>query len=411
MTNLNLLEVGVLALVISKVFIDIFYATVKDVVNKIKAYLLSKLYVSMLINKEDNFNSFALIQEWLIHHPYTQKCSSTTVIHSRILNEKAKIPAAGNHYIRHESTIFNLVFTTKKASAGINSDEYKITTFWFNKNKLDAWYEFIQKYEYKEKQTNLTVWKYSPGGSYIGYGRKRRSLNTIYMDEATKAELVAAIKNFLGAETYYDAQGIPYGLGILMYGAPGGGKTSSVVALATEFNLPIYTFSLSNLTQDDLSKILYMASPCILLLEDIDTFTVAQNRTPAKTDWKDKSGKEIAGLSLSDLLNAIDGILTTPGRILIMTTNHKEKLDPALIRSGRIDVEIEIKELSDSEVGRMFGAFFPDHKEFIPSITKMSGEHKMVAADWQKVFIKYKDKPEELFKHLKEGRDGKVLSL
>jgi chaperone BCS1 len=93
---------------------------------------------------------------------------------------------------------------------------------------------------------------------------------------------------------------------------------------------------------------------CIFIIEDIDSNKIVQPRevsTAAKTS--DQQTVRISGpfmkgqtgfstINLADILNAIDGITAPVGRVLILTTNHPEKLDPALLRPGRIDLKVNV---------------------------------------------------------------------
>lgn len=159
--------------------------------------------------------------------------------------------------------------------------------------------------------------------------------------------------------------GIPYRRGYLFHGPPGTGKTSLSFALAGIFGLDIYCISLMEigLTESDLAK-LFTTLPrrCIVLLEDIDSaglrrtedsplLEASSDGTPSEdgvqVDAMPKTGGpllQVRGhkslISLSGLLNTIDGAASHEGRVLIMTTNHPEKLDPALIRPGRVDMQV-----------------------------------------------------------------------
>jgi mitochondrial chaperone BCS1 len=64
--------------------------------------------------------------------------------------------------------------------------------------------------------------------------------------------------------------------------------------------------------------------------------------------------RQEAGISLSGLLNAIDGVASHEGRVLIMTTNCPEKLDGALIRPGRVDMKIEFSLATEEQIRELF---------------------------------------------------------
>lgn len=136
------------------------------------------------------------------------------------------------------------------------------------------------------------------------------------------------MKEFLNSEQWFAHRGIPFRRGYLLYGIPGTGKSTTVHALASELNLPIYILMLSlNLDDSSLADMMrYLPSHCVLLLEDIDA--AFKSRVDNSSERKDNE----SSITLSGLLNAIDGLAAPEGRLLFATTNHVQKLDPALIR-------------------------------------------------------------------------------
>ena len=130
-----------------------------------------------------------------------------------------------------------------------------------------------------------------------------------------------------------------------------------------------------SLTDDELSDMMSnMPSNCFLVIEDIDA--VFNGRTSNTS------------ISFSGLLNAFDGIASAPGLITFMTTNHKEKLDPALLRPGRIDKCVEFTNADLSKASRMYELFYG--KRFCTPHT-MGDLGTICMAALQGHFIKYKD--------------------
>ncbi|KAK1981052.1 P-loop containing nucleoside triphosphate hydrolase protein [Colletotrichum cereale] len=161
-----------------------------------------------------------------------------------------------------------------------------------------------------------------------------RNIETIVLALGTKEKLLADLGSFLqpAAVEWYSARGIPYRRGYLFNGPPGTGKTSLCMALATRFNLPVYQLGLGSVEMNDsrLAELFdSVPSKCLLLIEDIDAVGLA-NREASPAERRD-------GVTLSGLLNLIDGIGAPEGRILIMTTNYAVNLDKALVRTGRIE--------------------------------------------------------------------------
>lgn len=149
---------------------------------------------------------------------------------------------------------------------------------------------------------------------------------------------------------------MPWRRGYLLYGPPGTGKSSLIRALASELSLDIAGLDVGRmgLSDDDLRDAMMEApKKALIAIEDIDAVFVKRD-----------GGEKRTGVSFSGLLNAIDGVAAQEGRALIMTTNHKEKLDPALIRDGRADVHMELGYINAKTAARLFKRFFPDELEY-----------------------------------------------
>lgn len=127
-----------------------------------------------------------------------------------------------------------------------------------------------------------------------------------------------------------------------MWGPPGTGKTSFILAIAGKLNLNICPLNLTDSSIDDDTLCTLLSNlpkrSCVLL-EDVDAIFVDR-------DSVNKDNK--CNVSFSGLLNALDGVRSTDGRILFMTTNHKEKLDEALLRPGRADIHVKLNNASEN---------------------------------------------------------------
>ncbi|KAF9447726.1 P-loop containing nucleoside triphosphate hydrolase protein [Macrolepiota fuliginosa MF-IS2] len=207
--------------------------------------------------------------------------------------------------------------------------------------------------------------------------RPKRPLSSIVLDPGIKDKLVGDAREFLESKNWYAARGIPFRRGYLLYGAPGSGKTSIIQSLAGELGLDIYIVSLSRVGMDDngLNELISrLPEKCIALMEDIDAaFTTGISRDP--TDVTDKPNpandaakaqvkkdqKSPSRVTLSGLLNALDGVAAQEGRLLFATTNKYSALDPALTRPGRMDLHIEFKLASKHQAKELYRCFYaPD---------------------------------------------------
>jgi chaperone BCS1 len=161
--------------------------------------------------------------------------------------------------------------------------------------------------------------------------------------------LLSTIERFIDDKDWYIKNGIPYQLGILLYGPPGTGKSSLIKSVAGYFDKNICLLRASELEKIQ-EAIVDLPKESVLVIEDIDSNNLVLDRetkqerqilVQASTSRRNAHDSK-PPLNLSDVLNTFDGLLAPSGRIMIMTTNHIEKLDPALIRPGRADLKIEI---------------------------------------------------------------------
>ena len=177
-----------------------------------------------------------------------------------------------------------------------------------------------------------------------------RTMDSVSLPAEQKDRIVNDLRSFLDAEEQYNKLAIPWHRGYMFHGPPGTGKTSLVKALANEFNLDLWYISLSDLkAESSLLGLLADVGPrSLLLLEDIDTMRIAH----------DRDGSEQGQISMSSLLNTLDGVATPHGLITIMTTNRFEILDPALTRAGRMDLVEMLDYPSLSTLAGMFQHFY-----------------------------------------------------
>ncbi|KAI0738475.1 P-loop containing nucleoside triphosphate hydrolase protein [Daedaleopsis nitida] len=212
--------------------------------------------------------------------------------------------------------------------------------------------------------------------------QEKRPCSSVILDPGVMELVLDDARDFLKSKKWYADRGIPHRRGYLLYGAPGAGKTSMIHSIAGELDLNVYILSLTVASLDDNSlKALISRLPvsCIVLIEDIDAaFThgmkrdiadpEAQARAPThhngdrpqgeKGTGKDDGGMLFHGVTLSGLLNALDGIAAQEGRILFATTNDYSALDPALLRPGRLDLHIEFQLASRYQATELFKRFY-----------------------------------------------------
>ncbi|PSS36507.1 Protein HYPER-SENSITIVITY-RELATED like [Actinidia chinensis var. chinensis] len=167
---------------------------------------------------------------------------------------------------------------------------------------------------------------------------------TLAMDDEVKSMVLKDLQRFVGRREYYRKVGKAWKRGYLLYGPPGTGKSSLIAAMANYLNFDVYDLELTEIRGNSILRKLLLATAnrSILVVEDIDCTVELHDREVAGAD--SDVHDQVKKVTLSGLLNFVDGLWSSCGdeRIIVFTTNHKDKLDSALLRPGRMDVHIHM---------------------------------------------------------------------
>ena len=191
----------------------------------------------------------------------------------------------------------------------------------------------------KQTESKTAIYMNGDGRWDLATRRAQKRTNTVILPDDVKNDFFNDLAEYLDPEAvaWYVEHGQLYSRGYLLHGEPGTGKTSLSLAAAGKFGLDVYAMNLSKVNDATLHKLLSkLPARCILLLEDIDAIESAKSR-----ENSDAGSSTSSSVTLSGLLNAIDGAGSVEGRVLIMTTNYVDRLDPAVIRPRRVDKMVE----------------------------------------------------------------------
>lgn len=270
----------------------------------------------------------------------------------------------GSHLFFHKKWPY-IISRNKLESSGSEKqkEEISIKTFGRSQKRIIS---LIQDVKIVKKTENKKLLAFTYSVSWGGWEKlgvlKPRTLSSIILKEDKKEEIIKHLDNFKNSEEWYDQMGITHKTGILFHGPPGTGKSSLIKAIASEKQFDVYSLNLAGLTDEKLEDAFReVPEECIILIEDIDGTKAALDRE------KTEENSNTYQVTISGLLNALDGVCSG-NHIVIATTNHLSKLDPAIIRPGRFDLVIELGYLDRDMFVQMMNKFFPDMENEINSI-------------------------------------------
>ena len=257
-----------------------------------------------------------------------------------------KISEVGAGYGSHWGFYNRTPVRVTREMEDTNNNQFKETLtlkfFAINSKKLkELGTQISDLLQTKSSDTRLKVRINSADYWSNGLKIPKRDLSSVFINDDKDKIILDHIQNFSKSRDEYLRKGIPWHTGVLLSGPPGSGKTSLIHALASESNRDIAFLNLSSVESDhDLMSLMTSNQPIdwqkmLLVIEDIDVSRAATDRE-----------NESETITLSSLLNMLDGLTTPDGIVTIATTNRLDKLDPALIRSGRFDLSISLDKLS-----------------------------------------------------------------
>jgi chaperone BCS1 len=273
-------------------------------------------------------------------------------------------PGFGRHIVRHAPGVYIAVNREKAGTAttatGEPHETLTLTLLWMHRHVLGDVFTQAHALAQSFQQGKTVVYTARKmEWAVLGKPRLKRPLGSVILDEGVAEGLVGDVKEFLKAQEWYTDRGVPYRRGYLLYGPPGTGKTSFIQALAGELDYSVAMINLSEvgMTDDLLAQLLtQLPEKSILLLEDVDAALVNRRQ-------RDPDGYSGRTVTASGLLNALDGLAAGEDRIAFLTTNHIDRLDPALIRPGRVDMMVRIGEATRYQAAQMWDRYYGDIDE------------------------------------------------
>jgi len=408
-------------------------ALLRHLPSDIWAKIKSQCMVSVTVVQGDPL--FDWITIWLSDHPYSKKTrrilattKESSVKEATVgLPEVIYSPAKGQHFFFYQGRFIWL----SREKEGKDDDtpmaalpegdrnmrdflrekeQYKFRTIGRAQEAVRCLIHDVLVHTEKERREKTAV--FTSVGSWWEklFSYTPRSLDSVFLDGGKKEELLEDMQEFISQREWYVKRGVPYSRKYLFYGPPGNGKTSIIAALAGFLNLNLYVLNLSdqNLNDTGLASLFrQVRAGSLLLLEDVDAAvpsrTNIERETPIEQPKPSQSGvpmdtvaggkKEEKGITLSGLLNVLDGVLTPDGSMVVMTTNRYGVLDAALVRPGRVDKPMEFGFATEPQIIQSFLWFYPDRMDEMESFVSQFVGNVSMATVQQKLMEIRKPQP------------------
>ncbi|CAD5229164.1 unnamed protein product [Bursaphelenchus okinawaensis] len=374
-----------------------------------------RFVTSLTLNNEDASYPWVLdfINKYSKHK--ARSISASSVISQtesgKVSSSFYLLPGYGTHYFSYDYRFIQVERSREKHQIqknGVRTALETVTLTTFGSPLI--WKDFLHKatVEALEKEETGTVVYNAIGPEWhrMGNPRRKRPIESVILAEGIVDNIIKDIEEFIDSSEWYISRGIPYRRGYLFYGPPGTGKSSLISSLAGHFGYSICILSLSERTLDDdrLSYLLNNTPPnCFILLEDVDAAFVSRD---AFENSQHKAYEGMTRVTFSGLLNAIDGVASSDERILFMTTNYRERLDDALVRPGRIDVQYKLDNCTKDVVRAFFIRFYENADDSICDrfTNKVLSSGKSVSPAWlQGYLLIHKDNPELAVKNIEDA--------
>lgn len=308
------------------------------------------------VNIEESSELFSYFEGWLFKfHNDCFKNVRATLRADKNLDEDINKDSL---VISHYTEVFTFKYNDKRLLITKGREKFEnatdIRNAFYNNFKIQGWgakktilmlLGEVIRYNQSIRKLRQSVYVNNSYGDFYNFGDVYgKTVDNIIIDK--KELIIDDIKSFLNKENWYIERGIPYKRGYLFYGSPGNGKTSFCVALSKYFCKHIQFLNLNDLEKDSslFSTFGQIKNNSIVVIEDIDAV------------FTNRNGK--SKISFSALLNCMDGAFSKHGVITIITTNHYDKIDSALIREGRIDIKFKVDNPDKKTVEEYLSKFY-----------------------------------------------------
>ena len=340
-----------------------------------KLWSLFLFHCTVIVDVLSTDEAYQWLLLWLDQQAYTKKARRVSLRNVTAKNGDMKsllVPAKGHHWFMYKGLPVWLQRRKDDEGAAPSGQQslsdalapkerLSIRTIGRKRERLSLIIDEA-KHLYEAVTTDKLRVKTRRWGEWASTVRRKRPLDSVFMPPQGK-HLLKDMRRFMQTEEWYRKMCIPYRRRYLLMGPPGTGKTSTAEALASELDIPVYIINLANMSDSGLEEAIAQIScesAFMLLLEDVDTVISKRAEAAPEDDTPQPATTVNSKLSLGTLLNVLDGMQAADNILLVMTTNHPDRLDTALKRKGRADVHVEFCYATEEQISAALNKFLPN---------------------------------------------------
>lgn len=299
-------------------------------------------------------------------------------------------PGYGNHYLVYKRRLFKITKRSLESSGSeAQKEEVSLTLLGRNKELIE---DLIEAFRPRDDESKLYAYRLNKDHEWVRIAALlKRPMESVIVPKEVKTSLVRQLDEFYSMREWYLSKGFNHKITTMIHGVPGCGKTSLIKALAGHYKADLYILNVNSISDSALEHVLNnVPGGSFLLLEDIDSASAVHSRdpqpryvppsvVPGRSTGLAEAGpslvpsgalpssSDFSMLSLTGILNALDGAIPLDNIAVFTTTNHLEKIDAALLRKGRTDHIIELKFLEDPEIKEFVRYAYGTHEHYVAS--------------------------------------------
>jgi chaperone BCS1 len=332
---------------------------------------------TMTVTVKDDDEAFTWVKEWFLEQEFLKRIRNVDVDTSLRGAEVALIPAPGTHWFMRGRRPYHVSLYRSDDTKGRSQrrvESLTLKTIGRDQRIIKEFVAEVVACQHRKRCTSSYLYLYDDGWDNVS-AYSPRLIESVLLKPGEKEHLMQDIERFRSSRERYQRLGVPYHRGYLFYGPPGTGKTSLVSALGAKFGMSVYVVNLAEMNDRTLKNAMnWVPENSVILFEDIDCMKAAA-RDLEMDRGHEQQGREVktsvaakteaqGGVSLSGLLNVLDGFSAPENVIYVMTTNDADAIDPALLRPGRIDYKLFLGPACESQKVALYRRFFPAASEY-----------------------------------------------